>query len=567
MSVLPNSGPKDDRSLVAALQAHARERADKTALIELRDGEHESARLTYAQLLERIQAGAAMFQRRGYAGRPVIIACRPGADYLIAVLACMFAGAIAVPMPEQAGRTSARWTAVLREVKPAAIVVEPSALGQFPVDGDAAVIPLAYGHASDWLAPEIATDTPAFVQFTSGSTGAPKGAVISHGALTATRAMIHQAFDHRPDWICVTWLPPWHDMGLVGGLLQPLGAGLTVVILPPLTVVQRPLRWLRAIDHYRANVSGGPVFGFAACTARSSAAERATLDLSCWQLAFCGAEPISVNTLVEFADAFAPAHFSSAALYACYGLAEATLFVTGRERGSGIKTVRIDRTSLAAGRPVGFAEDGREIASCGRAWGDGSIAIIDPIGGFALPPGALGEICVQGPHLASGYWGIAADPAFADGDGEDKLRTGDLGFLHAGELYVTGRLKEIIIIRGAKYHSEDIEDQVRQAHPALLAHGVAAFAVEDAMGESAVIVAETRRCNPQVAAEIELAIGATILRGSGLRVKDVVLVRPGTLPRTTSGKIERFRCREGFAQDRFITARARTPTTASDQSR
>jgi len=491
--------------LVEALLRHATERPDKEAVAWLPDGEREAERLTYSGLVARVKASAAALQARGLEGQPVMIALPPGLDYLIAVLAVMFAGAIAVPMPERRREPlRTRWTAVLATLEPAAVIDSP-------------IVPTG----AAWRRPLLNDETTAYVQFTSGSTGAPKGVVIPHRALTENRAMMREVFAQDPDWRCVTWLPPWHDMGLVGGLLQPLGEGMFVAILPPLAVVQRPLRWLRSIDNYRATASGGPLFAYQACVKRVPD-QPPGLDLSSWKLACCSSEPVRAGPLEAFATKFSPIGFDPSALYPCYGLAEATLFVTGPERGAGLKV---------------FESDGRTLVSCGRPWLSGTVRIADPESGATLEPGVVGEIRVSGKHLSSGYWG--------ETDAEDELRTGDLGLLNDGELFVVGRIKDILILRGAKYCAEDLEEAALAAHSAIRA--AAAFAMDNGECELAILLIEAPRNVPPD--ELRQAVAATVLRLCGIRLDAVHVGAPGWLPRTSSGKLERHRCRAAFETD------------------
>lgn len=482
----------------------------------------------------------------------MVVATAPGPDYAIAMLACFFAGAIAVPMPEIIpGRKSPRWDGMLRQLSPAAVLstgrARDAAVGGSPAPPWIALDdPMP--PASAWRPAIISRDSPAFVQFTSGSSGTPKGAVITHGALAANRAMLREACELPPSIHTVTWLPPWHDMGLVGGLLHHLGDGLTVVTIPPLVAVQRPIRWLRAIHKYGATISGGPTSSFRNCIDRTSAADREGLDLRSWKLAFCGAEPIAAAVLHSFADAFAPHGFDPKAFAPCYGLAEATLFATGIRRGD-VRVIEADRDRLDRDSVIAQVDGGRPLVSCGFSRGNGRVEIVDPHSGATLPDGQVGEIAISGPHLATGYWDRRQNAGtFEIMADEPRLRTGDLGAMIDGALFVTGRLNSRIIVRGKNYHAEDIEGEAVAAHVLVAGGSALAFATSHGESERTVLVMEIpgQSRGDLPVAEVEASIRSHVLKQCGLRLDEIMLVRPGTLLRTTSGKVERSRCSAGY---------------------
>lgn len=511
---------------------------------------------------------AASLQAKELGTAPVVVACAVGVDYLVALLACFFSGVIAVPMPEwSSGLDGSRWKEVLAKVKPAAALVSSGVEGVAADRQGIALIDVSRPAIAPgaWRKPASSDDAIAVLQFTSGSTGNPKGVMVTHGMLRENRAMIRDAFGHDDDWRCVTWLPPWHDMGLIGGLLQPLAEGMTAIILPPAAVVQRPLRWLTAISHYRATVSGGPTFGYAACVERIDPSDIAGLDLRSWKLAYCGAEPVRPKVLAGFSAMFAKAGFDSRALYPCYGLAEATLFVTGAARGRGIKSVRVDDEELRRSGRVVFDKNGREFVSCGWPWRNSRIAIRDTETGDSLPERVTGEICVSGRHATERYWapGAEADPPLHCDIG---LRTGDLGFLHQNELYIVGRLKDLIIIRGAKYHPEDIEVRASESLSSLASHAAVAFAVQDDDAERAVLLIEIRRSDAKRLDldKLSARVRADILRNCGLRLDVVQFVPRGTIPRTTSGKPERYKSQKAFQGGDWPVTVCKTATTSKE---
>lgn len=558
------SGWRPADLIVDDLLRHAQERPDKVALRFLPDGERETTQLTYAELARQVQALAGRLQGRGLAGEPVVIALPAGPDYIVSVLACMFAGALAVPMPEPPrGRVRDRWEAIMGRLQPAALIAAT------PLEDGPPHVDIGGEETAPWRRPPIDEASIAFIQYTSGSTSTPKGVVVTQGALSANRAMMQEAFAPAPDWRSLTWLPPYHDMGLLG-LLQPLGGGLETIILPPLAVVQRPMRWIRAMSAYRAQVTGGPCYGYESATARVAPEELAALDLSNWRLAYCGAEPVRPGVLQDFAATFAPAGFDAAALYPCYGMAEAVLFITGAERDRGLVTATVDGPALRdLGRAQPPAEDAtaRVLSACGHPWGDCEVLIRDA-DGQTMPDGNVGEVWVSGSHIASGYFRDEVQTSASFGDG--GLRTGDLGFVRDGDLYLVGRIKDVIIVRGVKHHAEDLEAIAREAHPALADGGGVAFAAQDGQDERLVIGYELNRSFLRSVSpgEVEAAISSRVLSRCGVRPDLVIALRPGAVHRTSSGKVQRHRCRNEFAQGAWPTDKmyAHAPAAGSGQS-
>jgi acyl-CoA synthetase (AMP-forming)/AMP-acid ligase II len=343
-------------------------------------------------------------------------------------------------------------------------------------------------------------------------------------------------------------------MGLIGNVLQPLFAGARCVLMSPYTFLQQPYRWLEAITRYRATTSGGPNFAYELCVRRIGEEQRAALDLSSWRVAFNGAEPVRAETLERFARAFAPCGFRRQAFYPCYGLAEATLFVSGGEPGAGERVERVEPAALERGlaAPSPEREGGRPLVSCGRVWGGQEAAVVDPATGEPCGEGQVGEIWLRGPSVTQGYWSNAAatardfgaslrGPAGPQGP---YLRTGDLGFLSGGELFVTGRSKDLIILRGRNLYPQDVELTVERSHPALRPGG-AAFAV-DAEGEERLIVVQEVERRARDLDAVAGAVRRAVSEEHEARVWDVVLVKEGTVPRTSSGKIQRHACRAGY---------------------
>ncbi|MEM9768799.1 MAG: AMP-binding protein, partial [Cyanobacteria bacterium P01_D01_bin.71] len=404
-------------------------------------------------------------------------------------------------------------------------------------------------------------DDIALLQYTSGSTSQPRGVMVSHRNLMHNLALIHERFGHSHDSRGVIWLPPHHDMGLIGGVLQPLYGGFPVTLMSPTTFLRQPRRWLQAVSVFGGTTSGGPNFAYERCLQRITPEQRRGLDLSHWELAFTGAEPVQAKTLDQFAEAFADCGFRKAAFYPCYGLAEATLFVSGGTKFTEPTSCAVDRVALAQGRVVTSpAETALPLVSCGQAAADQSILIVDAQTHQPCDADQIGEIWLAGPSVAQGYWhqGEATQEIFeaqlADGSGP-FLRTGDLGFWRRGELFVTGRLKDLIIIRGQNHYPQDIEQTAAHSHEALRRQAGAAFSVEIAGKERLILVQEVQRTalrSLNTKAVIE-AIRAAVSRRHGLQIYGVVLLKPGSLPKTTSGKVQRHACKAQF-QDGALAA-------------
>ncbi|BBL76689.1 fatty acyl-AMP ligase [Methylomagnum ishizawai] len=556
--------PSRPETFVEVLRGHTLERPDQPALTFLEHGEREAAEWSYAELDQRARALAARLQALGAAGQPVLLAYPPGLEFVAAFCACLYAGAIAVPVPSPLpGRISPRTAAIAAEVRPRWVLTASPLLdnpaswpGLPPGLAEAAwlatdVLPV-HG-AEHWSPPVLDGQSLAFVQFTSGSIQAPKGVAIGHANLLANLDMIRAAFGHDAETRVVNWLPLSHDMGLVGGVLQPLFVGGRTVLMSPLDFMQKPARWLSAISRYRATSSGGPNFAYELSANRIRPDPAGAFDLSGWRVAFCGAEPVRADTLARFAAKFAPAGFQARALFPCYGLAEATLFVSGGPKDRGVRTIDVS-TDTTTGAP-------RSAVGCGLGGGPGQrIAIVDPGTGILVPPGQTGEIWVAGPHVGRGYWGrpeetqAVFNARIAGVDGP-YLRTGDLGFIADGELFIAGRLKDVMIVRGIKHHPEDIETTVARSHPALACGGGAAFAVATGEGEQVVVLQEVTRPVPAHADLAALAQAAfkAVCEAHGVRPYELRLLRPGALPRTPSHKVQRHLCRIEYQADRLQT--------------
>lgn len=594
MNYRQNQLPDELTDLIGILNWRAQQQPDQPAYTFLLDGESEEATLTYAQLNRHARAIAARLQAMGVTnGRRALLLYQPSLDYVAAFMGCLYAGAVAVPSyppdPFRMERTFPRFHAIVTDSAASAVLTTAMILdlaGEL-FDEHPDLQPLRRlatdeipdDEADAWQPPTVNGSTLAFLQYTSGSTAQPKGVMLTHDNLLANLAMIREGFGITPDDVGMIWLPPYHDMGLIGGVLQPLYAGVNVILMSPLDFLQRPLRWLRAISRYRATVSGGPNFAYDLAARKVTDAQKATLDLSTWKVAFNGAEPVRRETMERFSQVFAPCGFRPEAFYPCYGLAEGTLIVSGGRRGQGARYARVKASALGAGQAVPAAEDdpdGQPAVSCGAALGEERILIVDPETRQPLPDGQVGEVWVTGPNVAVGYWNrpqetaetfhAVPEPA-ADANFSEKLasvaearflRTGDLGFILDGELFIAGRIKDLIIIDGQNHYPQDIELTVEKSHPALRPGCAAAFPITvDGQECLAVAVEVAKNLRPaqdgQATSDdaldpeaLRAAIRRAVTAGHDLRVHAIALLKAGSIPKTSSGKIQRHACRHGF---------------------
>ncbi|HVR98103.1 MAG TPA: fatty acyl-AMP ligase, partial [Thermoanaerobaculia bacterium] len=476
-------------ALTTALGQRAERTPDRTAYIFLADGEEEQDRLTYSALDARARAIAAVLGRSFAPGERVLLLYPPGLDFIAAFFGCLYTGLIAVPAyPPRSPRMMPRLLAILADAQPAAALASAAALqrvrGWLERTPEAAGLPWLATDEIDpapagWEPAAPAGDAVAFLQYTSGSTSTPKGVMVTHDNLLHNQVLIRDACGHSEQSVFVSWLPPYHDLGLIGNLLQSTFVGGSCVLMAPTAFLQRPARWLEAVSRYGATTSGGPNFAWDLCVRKVSPEQRRDLDLSRWEVAFNGAEPVRAETLAAFSATFAGCGFRPGAFYPCYGLAEATLMVSG-------------------GRPGEERAVRRQRVSCGPALAGQELAIVDPATGERRGAGEVGEIWLAGPSVVAGYWRRPEETAAAFGarlkDGSGPfLRTGDLGFLEDGELFIAGRLKDLIILRGRNHYPQDIEATAMASHPELGGGLAAAFPVERDGEERLVVVLEIGR--------------------------------------------------------------------------
>lgn len=531
----------------ALVYRRALDQGERTACRFFKGAAREPVVLTFGELWRQSAMLAGRLRAHALENERVLLLCVSQQTFVVAFYACLIAGVVAVPAAPPRRRHLDRLRLMVRDCGASAVLFDIDYMDEW--DGMADAPPLRRidlrkpaGDCQTWgeCAPCVpAPDAAAFLQYTSGSTGDPKGVVVTHGNLMSNCKAIAEGMEITEESSLFTALPLFHDMGLVGGVLQMMYSGCVAGFMSPAEFVQYPERWLGILSDWRVTVSGGPNFMFD-LAARVDPAMLAGVDLSAWRVAFCGAEPIRAGSFHRFAGAMKPFAFRASAFFPCYGMAESTLFITGAEVGGDTSVLQVQ---------------GQPVVGCGRPRGDTRIAIVDPATGKRVEEGMTGEIWVSGSSVAAGYWArpVQTRETFAAiiaGEGDvHYLRTGDLGFLHGGELYVAGRLKDLVIVNGRKYAPQDIEAVVESAHEALRDGASAAFAVTGAGTERLVVVAELHRewWRKDGAREDVVAAGCSaVMAAFGLPLADINLIRPGSLPRTSSGKVRRSACRQAY---------------------
>lgn len=551
-------------TLVELTQTRA-QRTPHTVAYTYLVNEDEEQTLTYAQVDERARAIAAVLIDMGLQGQRALLLYMPGLDYLTAFFGCLYAGVVAVPAyppdPERLGRTLPRLLKVIQDSQAAIImstsVIEGLAKNLFASEdsrNDLRWIStdlVTNDHASQWKMVKQGANDLAFLQYTSGSTSNPRGVMLSHANLQSNLDLIDRSLPYSDDPSAVSWVPPYHDMGLIGGILQPMHCGFHMTLLSPLDFLSNPFVWLKAVSDKKATASAGPNFAFDLCVRRITPEERDTLDLSCWRVAVNGAEPVRLETMKRFHEFFAPAGFKMETFFPCYGLAETALYVSGGSNGGEPSSVSIDGSSLERG-VVEFSEssDSRILVGSGKATSDQEIYAVSPTTQQILPDHHVGEIWLKHDSVAQGYWGQPEKTKetfgayLADKRGP-YLRTGDLGFMSKGELYITGRQKDLIIVRGRNHYPQDIEATLDDCHENVRPGCIAAFSTKGIDNEALAVVVEIKRANSknEISSTIE-AISSAILAEHGLRVETIALIQGKTIPKTSSGKIQRHACKE-----------------------
>jgi acyl-CoA synthetase (AMP-forming)/AMP-acid ligase II len=569
-------------SLIDALKHRAATQPDKVAYTFLEDGEIESGALTFSQLDLKARAIAARLQQVGSKGDRALLIYMPGLDYIPAFFGCLYAGILAVPVyppdPTRLKYTVPKLKNIASDAGVSIILTTQlllemgqNALAQsndFPKVTWIGTDSIGTELAASWDEPEIDPEDIAFLQYTSGSTSAPKGVMVTHANLVYNLEDIYNIGRHGSGSIIVSWLPTFHDMGLIFGILSTVYMSLPCFLMSPLAFLQRPFRWLKAIAKYKGTHTAAPNFAYDLCVRKTTPEQRQSLDLSHWVVNSNGAEPVRRESIERFCEAFATSGFKPDAVCTGYGLAEATLKVSACRKEEPPKYKTISGALLDKGRAVDCAQDSpdaRTLVGCGRTAMATRITIVDPETRVSKSDCHVGEIWVSGPTVAKGYWNRPEETEttfnayLANGDGP-YLRTGDLGFLDGDELYVTGRIKDLIIIDGQNRYPQDIEWSVQEAHTAVRPGCIAAFSVENLNEERLVVVAEVdRRFTPNrngnaepgeiAPSEIEQAIRRAVSEGHDLRTHSIVLIKAGSMPKTSSGKLQRHACRNAWLAD------------------
>jgi acyl-CoA synthetase (AMP-forming)/AMP-acid ligase II/thioesterase domain-containing protein/acyl carrier protein len=547
-------------TMIELLRLRSEQTPHQLALAFLADGEILTGTLTYGELNTRAQAIATELQRRQAEGERAILLFHSGLDYITAFWGCLYAGVIAVPAyPPHPKRPMPRLRAIAEDAS-AKFALTDSALHAKLSTSEYAEADLAgvtwiatdgipSSMAQQWLPPLITGETLAFLQYTSGSTGTPKGVMITHANLLWTLEDINRSLGHSSASVMVSWLPVFHDLGLIYGMLTPAYVGFPCYFMPPAAFLAKPSRWLEAISRYRGTHTAAPNFAYDLCSRKLTAQQKATIDLRSLLVAINAAEPIQRETLDAFASAFAPCGFQASSFTPSYGLAESSVKVSAEWIGRGAQWLSLNSEALEHHRvelAVGSAKSST-IIGCGDTAIGAEIRIVDPERHTRCAADGVGEIWVKSPSVATGYWNRpdATNETFhaylKDGGGGPFMRTGDLGFYRGGELYITGRLKDLLIIRGRNHYPQDIELTLEQSHPALRAGGCAAFAVK-ANGEEQVVVMheiERQHLRSFDADEIFSAMRRALAQEHELEVHAIVLLRTGSIPKTSSGKIQR----------------------------
>lgn len=551
----------DINNFVDVLLFHASKTPDKEAYLFLDQGETITETISYAQLAERAQALAVNLLKSYPKGTRVMLLFPSCIDYMVAFFGCLFAEMIAVPVfPPRGRKHNSRLDAIVSDssakvalTSDKQLALIEDAIKQSQVLSALDLMSLDKVHTQDstlWTNPNINGDQLAFLQYTSGSTGTPKGVMVTHGNLISNEKMIQESFHSHADTVYLTWLPIYHDMGLIGNMLHSLWLGAKSYFMAPVAFLQRPARWLEAVSRYRATISGAPNFAYQLCVEKIPPAQRKDLDLSHWEVAFNGSEPVRQSTLDLFSEAFSSCGFRSTTPLPCYGMAETTLIVSGGRPDQQSKSVSLDSSALGQRRIVKalFGEPSQTLVACGSNLSGQTIRIVNPQTLTLCSADEMGEIWVAGPHIAQGYWQrpeVSEEifQAHISDTGEGPfLRTGDLGFIYEDEVYIGGRLKDVIIVNGVNYYPQDVELVAEKSSEAVSTAGTAAFAISK-FGEApkVVVVAEIERTHLRRFDKkaIEIAMRQAVFEQCELMLSDCVFIRPGTLPKTSSGKVQR----------------------------
>ena len=557
-------------TLVDILRWRAENQPDKIIYNFMAGGDEITERYTYAEMDKNVRTIAAFLQSQGHKGDRVMLLFPPGLNFIASYFACLYAGMIAIPLhphlrPKK-DKILDKIIGVAKDAEPVMVLnnnaVEKAKAGLFELAPEMAELPWAnieeldINMADNWQNANVVHDDLAFLQYTSGSTGDPKGVMVNHGNLIANLEQITHPFGIHDGTKVLSWLPPYHDMGLIGGLLQGMYSGFPVYFMAPVTFLQRPFRWLQAVAKHKITIMGGPNFAYDYAVDRIKSDKRDLLDLSTIENAFCGAEPIHATTVRRFTEYFAPVGFSAKAFYPCYGMAETTLMVTGDTVSASPAIHSFDAAALEQRKVIQVQENevnSRVLIGCGKLVKNMVMKIVDPDTMQECAPDAIGEIWLQGNNVAQGYWKKEEKTKetfqayITDTTEGPFLRTGDLGFVYEGQLYVSGRIKDIIIIDGRNHYPQDIEKTAEASHIAVTNNATGAFSIEKDNAEKLVVAIELdrralRNSENTTQEDVVKAIKQAVSREHEINVYDVFIV-PKRIPKTTSGKIQRYQCK------------------------
>lgn len=534
---------------------------NKNSLILLNDRGELSQTITFKELQHKIHTVAGYLQQKTKKGDRALLLYRTGVDFIVSFMACQYIGVIAVPMSLYSQKSAhfQRVQYILEDAAVKTILTSQNLREEIETWSEKPTIPcIATDQIKDVQCPteiQLCTHDIAFLQYTSGSTGDPKGVMVSHGNLMHNSALIKHKYQHDADTIMGGWLPFYHDMGLIGLILQSLYLGCSLVLMSPIAFVKNPMNWLKAISHYKITTSGGPNFSFEHCVKQFNPQKIEGIDLSHWRTCFNGAEPIRKQTIDSFAELFAQYGFKKHSFYPCYGMAEATLFVTGGKSGVEYRTLYIDPVALALNNVLEKQSD-KAIPAVSSGWSyELDVMIVDPSSKQKIPENKIGEIWVSGDSVAQGYWGKTElskevfQAQIIPSDGKYYLRTGDLGFLNRNELFVTGRIKDLIIINGRNIYPQDIEEHIHKIDPLIFKGQAAAFSLEVDQTEHVVIVQEIENrklVNESQFKEIKNKIQSEVGMYFQIPIASIDLIPRGSLPRTTSGKVQRRKTKDSW---------------------
>jgi 8-amino-7-oxononanoate synthase/acyl carrier protein len=570
----PESAPSTD--LVSTLRYWAQTTPGAKALhfTDGEDGPDES--LTFAELDQAARAIAVDIAENARPGARGLLMFPPSLEFVCAFFGCLYAGCVAVPaFPPRRNRKGARLSGIAEDCAATFALTVSSVLRQIQGDEDArrelsslnliATNVIDRSLAMQYKSPMIDPQSPGMLQYTSGSTGEPKGVVLSHNNLIRNTQMITELFGLTDQAVGVSWLPAYHDMGLIGGILTPIYLGRPTILMSPMSFLQRPVRWLKTITRYGGTTSGGPNFAYQLCVDKISDEEMEGLDLSKWRVAFNGAEPVRSNTIAQFSERFASVGFQSTSHLPCYGMAETTLIVSGGPAKSEPVEMTVDGRQLDARNVVeveATSDKARRLVGCGQILDYETVLIVDPTSHEILSTvdddisTEVGEIWTQGPSVGKGYWENAKETERIFGaktsDGQGPfLRTGDLGFFARGQLYIVGRVKDVIIVRGVNRYPQDIEQTVEECHESIASMAAAAFSVSQDNREQLIVAVEVQRSAEDDWAPVITQIRRSVTQQYELPPDAVYLVRFGSLPKTSSGKVQRHACRNDFESNSF----------------